>query len=354
MLGNHDGSFSTHANGHSMARKILRAGYYWLTMESDCCLHVRKCHKCQTFTNNVNAPPLPLNVLVVPWPFSMWGIDVLVVPWPKATNGHCFILVAIDYFTKWVQTASYASITRSVVVRFIKREIICRYGLPRKIITDNGTNLNNKMMGEMCEEFKIQHHNFTPYRSKMNGAVEATNKNIKKIIQKMTMSYKDWHEMLPFALHGYRTSVCTSTGATPFFLVYGMEAMLPFEVEILSLRILAESRLKESEWAQAYFDQLNLIEGKRLAAMSHGRLYQRRVKNTFDKKVHPRKFSEGDLVLKKVSHALRDNRGKWAPNYEGPFVVKKAFSGGALVLTNMDDEELHSPVNADIVKRYYT
>ena len=86
--------------------------------------------------------------------------------------------MAIDYFTKWVKAASYASVTRSVVVRFIKREIICRYGLLRNIITDNGTNLNNMMMGEMCEEFKIQHHNSTPYRPKMNGAVEATNMNI--------------------------------------------------------------------------------------------------------------------------------------------------------------------------------
>ena len=77
------------------------------------------------------------------------------------------------------------------------------------------------------------------------------------------------------------------------------------------------------------------------------------MKNSFDKKVHPRKFNEGDLVLKKVSQALKDNMGKWALNYEGPFIVKKSFSGGALVLTNMDDEELPSPVNSDIVKRYY-
>ena len=349
----HKGSFGTHANGHAMARKILRAGYYWLTMESDCCVHVRKCHKCQAFADNVNAPPHPLNVMSAPWPFSMWGIDVIGAIEPKASNGHRFILVAIDYFTKWVEAASYTNVTRNVVVRFIKKEIICRYGLPRKIITDNGTNLNNKMMGEMCEEFKIQHHNSTPYRPKMNGAVEAANKNIKKIIQKMTVSYKDWHERLPFALHGYRTSVRTSTGATPFSLVYGMEAVLPFEVEVPSLRILAESGLKESEWAQTRYDQLNLIEGKRLTAMSHGRLYQQRMKSAFDKKVRLRKFHEGDLVLKKMSHAVKDHRGKWAPNYEGPFVVKRAFSGGALVLTNMDGEELPSPVNSDVVKQYY-
>ena len=131
------------------------------------------------------------------------------------------------------------------MVRFIKKEIIYRYGLPRKIITDNSTNLNNKMMKEMCEDFKIQHHNSMPYRPKMNGEIEAANKNIKKIIQKMTVSYKDWHEILPFMLHGYQTSICMSTGATPFSLVYGMEVVLPFEVEVPSLRILAESGLKE-------------------------------------------------------------------------------------------------------------
>ena len=111
--------------------------------------------------------------------------------------------------------------------------------------------------------------------------------------------------------------------------------------------------MEESEWSQARFDQLNLIEGKRLAAMSHGRLYQSRVKNAFDKRVHPRKFSEGDLVLKKVSQVQKDHRGKWAPNYEGSFIVKKAFSGGASLLTNMDDKELPLLVNSDIVKRYY-
>ena len=88
--------------------------------------------------------------------------------------------------------------------------------------------------------------------------------------------------------------------------------------------------------------------------MSHGRLYQQRIKNVFDRKVCPRKFNEGDLVLKKISHAVKDNRGKWASNYEGPSVVKKAFSGGALILTNMDVEELPLPVNSDVVKRYYT
>ena len=78
---------------------------------------------------------------------------------------------------------------------------------------------------------KINHHNSVPYRPKMNGAVETANKNVKKIIAKATETYKDWHEKLPFALHAYRTRVQTSTGATPYSLVYGMEAVLPIEID---------------------------------------------------------------------------------------------------------------------------
>ena len=109
-------------------------------MESDCYVHVRKCHKCQTFADNINAPPVPLNILAAPWPFYMWGIDVIGAIKPKASNRHRFILVTIDYFTKRVEVASYASVTRNVVIKFIKKEIICRYGLPRKCVRISKSN----------------------------------------------------------------------------------------------------------------------------------------------------------------------------------------------------------------------
>ncbi|KAI5409579.1 hypothetical protein KIW84_055126 [Lathyrus oleraceus] len=139
----------------------------------------------------------------------------------------------------------------------------------------------------------------------------------------------------------------------PFSLVYGMEEVLPVEVEIPSLRMLMEAKLIEAEWCQTRFDQLNLIEEKRLSAMCHGQLYQQRMKKAFDKKVKPRMFREGDLVLKKILSFKLDSRGKWTPNYEGLYVVKRAFSGGALILTTMDGKEFTHPVNADAVKKYF-
>ena len=122
---------------------------------------------------------------------------------PKASNSHRFIFVVVDYFTKWVEAASYASVTKAMMARFIKKEIICRYGLSERIISDNGLNLNNDMVTDVCTRFKIKHHNSVPYRPKMNGAVKVANKNVKKIIAKATKTYKDWHEKLHFALHAY-------------------------------------------------------------------------------------------------------------------------------------------------------
>uniref|UniRef100_A0A2N9FV23 Integrase catalytic domain-containing protein n=1 Tax=Fagus sylvatica TaxID=28930 RepID=A0A2N9FV23_FAGSY len=260
---------------------------------------------------------------------------------------------SIDYFTKWVEACSFKNVTQVAVTRFVKNNIICRYGMPEMLITDNASNLNNRMMDQLCQQFKIQHHNSAPYRPKMNGAVEAANKNVKKILSKMTETYKDWHEHLPYALCAYRTSVRTSVGATPYSLVYGMEAVLPVEVEIPSLRILSQTQLEEAEWAQARYEQLNFIDEKRLAALCHGQLYQRRIERAYNKKARPRTFQPGDLVLKKRNMALSDPRGKFAPSYEGPYVVKKAFSGGAIILADMDGEEFRSPINSDSVIKYH-
>lgn len=180
----------------------------------------------------------------------MWGIDAFAMIHPKAANGHRIILEAIDYFTKWVEAASFANLKKTQVTRFIKQNIVCRYGLPQSIIIDNARNLNNDMMDFLCAQFKINHQNSTAYRPKMNGAIEAANKNIKKILQKMIETYRDWHEKLPFALFAYQTSIRSSTKATPFSLVYGMEAILPVEIQVPSLRVLMETELEEADWVQ--------------------------------------------------------------------------------------------------------
>ena len=144
----------------------------------------------------------------------------------------------------------------------------------------------------------------------MNGAVEVANKNMKKIIAKA----RDWHEKLSFALHAYRIGIRTSTRATPYSLVYEMKVVLPIEVEIPSLWVLREVELEEAEWVQARYEQLNLIEKKRMKAICHGQLYQKRMMRAHDKKIRPKQFQEGELVLKRISQNRQDPRKKWSPN----------------------------------------
>ena len=202
----------------------------------------------------IRVPPHELNVLSSPWPFIAWGMDVIGPIEPAASNGHRFILVVIDYFTKWVEAASYKSVTKKVIADFVRNNLICRFGVPYSIITDNGANLNSHLMREICEQFKITHRNSTAYRPQMNGAVEAINKNINKNLRKMIDNHRGWHEMLSYALLGYRTTVRTSVGATPYLLVYGTEAVITAKVEIPALRIIQEAELSDVEWVRKRID----------------------------------------------------------------------------------------------------
>ncbi|XP_047263727.1 uncharacterized protein LOC107857974 [Capsicum annuum] len=235
-----------------------------------------------------------------PWPFTAWGMDVIGPIEPPASNGHRFILVAIDYFTKWVDASTHKVITKKVVADFVRNNLVCWFGIPESIITDNGANIYSDLMREICKKFKISHRNSTAYRLQINGVVEAANKNIKRILMKIVDGNREWHENFPYALLGYRTTIRTSTGATLYMLVYESEAVIPTKVEIPLLKVIQEVGLDDSEWIHSRMEQLMLIDEKRLDAVCHGQLYQNRIIKVFNKKVKPRRFTPGQLVLKKI------------------------------------------------------
>ncbi|KAI5410283.1 hypothetical protein KIW84_055688 [Lathyrus oleraceus] len=188
-----------------------------------------------------------------------------------------------------------------------------------------------------------------------NALNDGWKKDLSPTILETTSNLSCHGSMLGENSHGMalQLGVVACQGATPFSLVYGMEAVLPVEVEIPSLRMVMDAKVTEAEWCQTRFDQLNMIKEKRLIAMCHGQLYKQRMKKAFAKKVRPRVFREGDVVLKKILTFKPDSRGKWTPNYECPYVVKRAFSGGALILTTIYGEEFTRLVNADVVKKYF-
>ena len=205
----HIGVCGPHMNGFVLARKILRTGYFWMTMENNCSKYVQKFPKSKIHGDSVQMPPYDLYAMSSPWPFVAWGMDVIGQIEPPASNGHRFILVAIDYFTKWVETSSYRVVTKKVVADFIRNNLICRFRVLELIITNNGANFNSHLMNEICEQFKIAHRNLTSYQPQMNEVVEVYNKKIKKILTEMVENDKSWHEILPYALLGYRPMIKT-------------------------------------------------------------------------------------------------------------------------------------------------
>lgn len=127
MTETHEGQCGPHMSGFMLARKILRQGYYWQTMKNVCFKYVWKCHLSQIYADKINQLPAPLHNMTSPWPFSMSDIDAIGMTLPKAFNGHRFILVAIDYFTKKVEAASFSNLTKAQIASFFKQNIICWY-----------------------------------------------------------------------------------------------------------------------------------------------------------------------------------------------------------------------------------
>ncbi|XP_074290737.1 uncharacterized protein LOC141617438 [Silene latifolia] len=176
----------------------------------------------------------------------------------------------------------------------------------------------------------------------------------------MSENYREWQEKIPFALWGYRTSIRTATSATPYYLVYGMEMVQPIELEVPSLRILLESQVPEADRVQARYDSLVMLDERRLMrderrlnALQHVQLYQKRIERAFNKKVKPTGISEGDLVLKSVRALLPiDPRGKFKPNWAGPYLIKTILSGGVVRLTDLDGKDFTNPINLDQLKKF--
>ncbi|XP_049360418.1 uncharacterized protein LOC125825124 [Solanum verrucosum] len=154
-------------------------------------------------------------------------------------------------------------------------------------------------------------------------------------------------------LYSVRTIIRTSIGATPYMLVYGSEAVILVEVEIPSLRIIQEVGLDDAKWIRSRHEHLMLIDENKMDAVCHGQLYQNRMTKAFNKKVKPRQFTPRQLVLKKIFPHQGEAKGKFALNWQGPYMVHRVLSRGAIILSKMNGKVSTKPINSDAIKKYY-
>ncbi|XP_028072301.1 uncharacterized protein LOC114274538 [Camellia sinensis] len=272
----------------------------------------------------IHQPARDLLPLTSPWPFALWGLDI-VGPLPAAPGNRKFFIATTDYFTKWVEAEPLATIKEQDVKKFVWQNVITRFGIPRALVSDNGTQFDGKLFRGFCEELKIEFYNSTPAYPQSNGQAEASNKTILDGLKKRLEKAKGkWAEELPNVLWAYRTTPRRSTGETPFALAYGMEAVIPLEIGMPTIR--SESFQPDLN-NEVVALELDLAEERRERALIHIAAYQQELSKKYNKAVHPRLFKVRDWVLRKVlGNTVVPGEGKLGANWEGPYKLFQTLS----------------------------
>jgi hypothetical protein len=271
---------------------------------------------------------------------------------PTSTEGHSYIIIAIDYFTKWVEAMPTFMNYGCTATLFLFNHIITLFGVPQDIVTNHGSHFQNQMMSELHAKLGFLHENSSPYYPQENGQVEDINKVLKTMIQCMVGENKtSWHIQLFSSLWDYCTSVKTVIGFTPFHLVNGIEVVLPIECEIPSLKCKVEL-LPHTSTEEELFLHLTRLDETHCDSSLINETYQKQIKNQYDKSVHPRAFVEGDLVL--VYDQAHDKLGtsKLEPLWHGPYIMICVLHRGAYELVDYKGISLVEPRNRLYLKNY--
>ncbi|XP_010496968.1 PREDICTED: uncharacterized protein LOC104773993 [Camelina sativa] len=283
----HLGECGNHSGARNLVLRAKRAGYYWTTMNEDAVRFVRHCDKCQRFANVSRLPPENLKTISSPWPFMKWGMDI-VGKLPTAPAQKVFLLAVTDYFTKWVEAEAFSQVRAQEVNSFIWKNVICKFGVPHEIVTDNRPQFACNKFKDFCDDWGIKLSFATPRHPQSNGQAESSNKTIVKLLKKrLEKSKGNWVEELPGVLWAYRTTTKSSTGETPFSLVYGMEAVIPCEVGVKTART-EHPNLQENEKLMCL--ELDLLDEKRETAKITNWCYQQEVARSYNKNVRTRTF----------------------------------------------------------------
>jgi transposase InsO family protein len=198
------------------------------------------------------------------------GIDLIGQINPPSGKGHKFVLLATDYFTKWVEAIPLKKVTSENMVEFVKDHIIYKFGIPQTITTDQGTQFTSSEFRDFAESMGIKLLNSSPYYAQANGQAKASNKIIIKIIQKkIDQKPKRWHSVLNEALRAYGMAPRGATHTSRYELVYGHHAILPWEMQSDSRRIVLQHNLSTKDYNDLMMDELEDLHMIHLRALEN-------------------------------------------------------------------------------------
>ncbi|XP_026450790.1 uncharacterized protein LOC113350899 [Papaver somniferum] len=372
----------------TLYRRLRRLGYYWPEMETQSHLLQKSCSNCQMSPHQLEVFSVShagdwrepyiryLHDGVTPanqkdsinmkqkakkFVFHegiLWGLDIIGKINPPLSKKHKYIITATEYVTKWVESIPLRGTTGATIAAFIKEYIICRFGVPKHIITDNDTPFGNKQVRELLKGYKIKQVFSTIYYPQGNGQAESTNKTlIRVLIRTVHDNPREWNEKQPMALWVYRTTPRNSIVVSPYLLVYGADAILPAEIKIPSARIAAASGVhwNEAEALISRIAELDTLDSRRGKAEERAQMYRNMISRAYDKTIRPRVLKKMRFGLKETAKHIQQDMPapKFSPKWEGPYVITKAYSTGYYKIVKVDGGKLEAVINGKWLKAYH-
>ncbi|CAJ2637725.1 unnamed protein product [Trifolium pratense] len=264
-------------------------------MLKDCIDFAKGCQECQKHAGVQHVPASELHSIIKPWPFRGWALDLIGEIKPASSKNQKYIIVGVDYFTKWIEAIPLPNVDQEEVISFIQNHIIYRFGIPETITTDQGSVFTGRKMQEFARQTGFKLLTSTPYYAQAN-----------------------------------------------------------VEIYLQSIRIQRQMEIPTDHYWSMMFDELVDLDEERLRALDTLSRQKERVAKAYNKKVKSKTFDVGNLVWKVILPMDKKDRvlGKWSPNWEGPFKIIQVFSNGAYEIEELTSEKRTLNINGKYLKKY--
>ncbi|GKA49172.1 reverse transcriptase domain-containing protein [Tanacetum coccineum] len=287
---------------------------------------------------------MPQNTIQVCEIFNVWGIDFM-VPFPSS-RGNKYILVAVDYLSKWVEAKALPTNGARVVCKILK-SLFPRFGTPRAIISDRSTHFCNDQFAKVMLKYRVTHRLSTAYHPQTSGQVEVSNRGLKRILERTVGENRaSWSDKLDDALWAFRTAFKIPIGCTPYKLVYGKAFHLPIKLEHKAYWALKHCNFNLKTKGDHRKVQLNELNELWDQAYENSLIYKEKTKKIHDSKIKNRIFNVGDRVLL-FNSRLKIFLGKLKTRWTRPFTVAQVFPYGTVELSQIDRPNFKSRIAPD-------